>query len=109
MKEQKESSKKVTKKGKKQQITKEDDDDEEEAENEIEADEATPEESRELKQVPKLLPQELLEQFSKEEKAEKKRIHLSAKDFERMAEEEELKQKKQKSKKRNLTDGKQVG
>ncbi|KAG2179090.1 hypothetical protein INT43_001940 [Umbelopsis isabellina] len=108
LKEQRESSKKVTKKEKKQKITIEDND-EEEARNEIEADEVTTVESHESKQVPKLLPQELLEQFSKEEKAEKKRIHLSAKDFERMAEEEEQKQKKQKSKKRNLTEGKQIG
>ncbi|KAJ2963782.1 hypothetical protein NQZ79_g1223 [Umbelopsis isabellina] len=107
LKEQKESSKKVTKKEKKQQVTNEDE--EEDVVNEIKADEAATVESHESKQVPKLLPQELLEQFSKEEKAEKKRIHLSAKDFERMAEEEEQKQKKQKSKKRNLTEGKQIG
>lgn len=113
LKEQKKGSKKVAKKEKKneEEETKEIEH-KEGAEADIEENhimEESEEAAPKSNQLPKLLPQEFLEQFAKDEKAEKKRVHLSAKDFERMAEEEELKEQHQKSKKRNLAQGKQVG
>ncbi|KAI8582737.1 hypothetical protein K450DRAFT_226672 [Umbelopsis ramanniana AG] len=102
LKEQKQTSKKATK-SKKEEV-KDTIDEEAEADN----DTAEPEAPK-TGELPKLLPQDFLQQYAKEEKAEKKRMHLSAKDFERIAEEEELKEQKQNSKKRHLSQGRQVG
>lgn len=113
LKEQKQASKKTASKKKQQDETakvEEKGEDHTGVEEDVTVDESNAvEQPIQKTSLPKLLPQEFLEQFAKDEKAEKKRVHLSAKDFERMAEEEEMKAQKQKSKKRNLTQGKQVG
>jgi hypothetical protein len=103
LKEQKQTSKKAAKSKEEEKgaIDKEVD---QEADNDTAVPEAT-----KTGELPKLLPQDFLQQYAKEEKAEKKRMHLSAKDFEKMAEEEELKEQKQNSKKRHLSQGRQVG
>jgi hypothetical protein len=107
LKDQKQTSKKVAKSKKETKETVEEDEDEElaDADNNDTAESEAPKTG----ELPKLLPQDFLQQYAKEEMAEKKRMHLSAKDFERMAEEEELKEQKQNSKKRHLSQGRQVG
>ncbi|KAL0081472.1 hypothetical protein J3Q64DRAFT_1808928 [Phycomyces blakesleeanus] len=107
LKEQKATSKRgikqkaVKKVAEKEKEEKEDEVNEDEAEEDEaeEADEAD-EEAEETTSTKKLLPTDLLAQFAEEEKATRKRNHMSLEDFERLEEEEEEEKRKTKKSKK---------